>query len=190
MGLISFLGLSACRSHKNVVEVRDDDQNANIDQPTETIPEVSETTDTIAPSGIFPEERDPVVLLYGVPRVNYTVKGRVVNQDGNPVKGIQVLLVNSHLDVDNMPDSPYWDRRLQEISDTTDDNGEFTVNTSDSPWEQVRVMTRDIDGKANGSYQNQLIDVEFQDQKNGNRRVSEWELSTKTAEITVKLQKK
>ena len=109
---------------------------------------------------------------------------------GKPVKGLQVMLVNSEIDTDNLPDSPYWEQQLKRISDTTDAEGNFDVRTSDRPWEKVRVMIRDIDGSKNGNFEKKIVDVDFGDPEPTGGSVSSWKLGVKKAEVTVKVERK
>ena len=137
-----------------------------------------------------PQPREPQVTVYGVPTVDFAVKGRVVDGKGKPVKGLQVMLVNSEIDTDNLPDSPYWEQQLKRISDTTDAEGNFDVRTSDRPWEKVRVMVTDIDGSKNGNFEKKIVDVDFGDPEPTGGSVSSWKLGVKKAEVTVKVERK
>ena len=138
----------------------------------------------------MPDAREPQVTVYGVPTVDFAVKGRVVDGKGKPVKGLRVTLINSDIDPDNMPDTPHWKAQLARVSDTTDAEGNFNVRTSDRPWEKVRMLVTDIDGKENGSFEQQLVDVAFGDPEPGNKPVSSWNLGEKKAEITVEMKEK
>jgi len=120
--------------------------------------------------------------------VDFAVKGRVVDTKGKPIKGLQVMLINSELDPDNLPDTEFWQQRMKSITDTTDADGNFELQTTDRPWEKVRVMVRDIDGKKNGSYDSKLVDVDFgEPEQDGHQPVSAWKLGTKKGEVTVEM---
>ena len=133
------------------------------------------------------EAREPQVTVYGVPTVDFCVKGRVTDASGKPIKGLHVMLIDSRIDTDNLPDNSYWRTELARMSDTTDATGSFEVNGSDRPWEKIRVMVRDIDGAKNGTFERELVDVEFGEPEGGTSR---WNLGTKTAEIVVKMKRK
>ena len=196
VSVMSIFGLSACHCHKEAVTKEEKAKPEKIRPENRVVPMYGvqprefkvETTDSMPK--VVPQSREPEVTVYGVPTVDFAVKGRVVDGTGKPVKGLQVMLVNSEIDTDNLPDSPYWERRLKEIADTTDAEGAFEVRTSDRPWEKVRVMVRDIDGDQNGNYEKQLVDVEFGEPKQGNKPISSWQLGEKQAEVTVKVNRK
>lgn len=131
------------------------------------------------------------MAVYGVPTVDFCVKGRVTDANGKPVKGLQVILVDSRIDPDNLPETPYWVEELSRQSDTTDAQGNFEVKGSDRPWEQMRVLVTDIDGAKNGgSFQTQLVDVQFGEPEDGNKPVSKWNLGVKNAEVAIKMKRK
>lgn len=201
LSAMSLLGLSACHSNKEIAKSGDGKDTDvkppfgdNRVTPMYGVPardlKVEAIDDTIRPKVEAPQPREPQVTVYGVPTVDFAVKGRVVDSNGKPIKGLQVMLVNSEIDVDNLPDNQYWQEEMKRISDTTDANGDFNVRTSDRPWEKVRVMVRDIDGKKGGSFENQILDVEFGEPESGNRPMSSWKLGEKKAEVTVKMKRK
>ena len=72
---------------------------------------------------------------YGTPYVSFTLKARVVDEAGNPIKGIEVD-ANEH----------YWfdDKRY------SDENGYFDVSGNLSPGNQYKVRFIDVDGAENG----------------------------------------
>ncbi len=200
---MSLFGLSACNCHKEAAKAVDNDNNrerSGVDNravPMYGVPASNYRVEALEgdskpqsdPSDpkTQPEPREPQVTVYGVPTVDFAVKGRVVDGKGKPVKGLQVMLVNSEIDTDNLPDSPYWEEQLKRISDTTDAEGNFDVRTTDRPWEQVRVMIRDIDGAKNGTYEKKVVDVEFGEPEGGRDR---FRMGEKKAEVTVKVERK
>lgn len=206
VSLMGMLGMQACHSHKKVTE----GNLINIDEPSprpereryvemygvpareyRVNPVVDEdSTMTNDGKGNNTFHNDEPVLMYGVPTVDFMVKGRVVDEKGKPIKGVQVMLLNSDVDADNLPETEHWKARLREVSDTTDADGNFEVRTSDRPWETVRVMARDIDGKANGLYESTVVEPEFIDAEKADRPMSQWKLGEKKAEVTVKMKKK
>ena len=144
MTLVGALGLSACHSTKDVATPQPADE-----------PQV----DT-------PKPRDPVVVMYGVPTMNFVVKGKVINEDGEPVKGMQVILLNRNVDItpDEMhEDNAYVKEYIRQASDTTDAEGNYRVTTKDTPAKKSQIIVRDIDGAENGKYKSQLLDIDYHD---------------------------
>ena len=167
MTLVGAFGLNACHSTKDVVEPQVPDEPA-----VET-----------------PKKRNPPVVMYGVPTMNFVVKGKVVNEQGKPVPGMQVILLNRNVDItpDNMhEDNAYVQHYLQRSSDTTDADGKYLVKTTDTPAEKELMIVRDIDGNENGTYKDQMFEVQFDDAKETRER-SGWDMGTreKTLDVTV-----
>lgn len=198
VSVMSFFGLSACNCHKQVAAPVDNKDNTehpgdldNLARPMYGVPATDyrqQVEQPVAPKVVEQEPpREPQVTVYGVPTVDYAVKGRVVDPAGKPVKGVQVMLINSEIDPENLPESPYWDEQLKRIADTTDAQGNFEVRNTDRPWEQVRVIVRDIDGAKNGKFENQVLDVEFGEPEGGS---GNWKLGERKAEVTVKMKRK
>lgn len=170
LSLMGLLGLSACSTTK----------------------EVSNTVSAPEPEG-QPTPRPEVALMYGVPTMEFQVRGAVTDEQGNPIKGMQVILVNQNLDVDanNIPeDNKYVMDYIAGCSDTTDAEGRFTVVTRDTPRDSQRIIVRDIDGASNGVYENKMEEVQFEEvkgQRNG------WFVGTATQEqnlVVKKVEKK
>lgn len=202
--LMSTLGLSACNSSKNVTKAADsksDDrpafderqmiamygvpvrdlkvENADIAQPR------------VEPKADNPQEqpREPQVTVYGVPTVDFAVKGKVVDSNGKPLKGVQVMLVPEEIDLENIPETPYWGEMMEGAIDTTDSQGTFEVRTTDRPWQNKHVLVRDIDGSKNGRFVDQKVEVEFGEPERKENSNS-WRLGEKKAEVTVKMKRK
>ena len=202
--MMGLLGLSACRHSKDLAndggkdkDSKDRDREVHVlmyGAPerimNDSVVNVLRRDDSVV---VIPsknnqnEPREPQVTVYGVPTVDFCVKGRVTDASGKPIKGLQVMLIDSRIDTDNLPDNAYWRGELARMSDTTDATGGFEVNGSDRPWEKIRVMVRDIDGAKNGTFERQLVDVEFGEPEGG---TSKWKLGTRTAEIVVKMKRK
>lgn len=193
--LMSVFGLQACHSQKEVV--KEQDAEPRVAPPDDRIRlmygvptrdfRVESIPDSAAPKT---QPREPQVTVYGTPTVDYAVKGRVVDAKGKPIKGVQVMLVDEGIDVNNLPKSSFWEERVKQQSDTTDQEGNFALRISDRPWQQPRVMVRDIDGKQNGAYQDQIVEVTFSDEQQDKKDASAWYLGVKSAEVTVKMKNK
>lgn len=201
LSLMGLLGLSACNSERKLAKEAETEPSAI--EPREEmrcmygVPtteynkqiKVDEPTPGDIKAGTMPRREQPV--MYGVPTVDFQVKGKVVDSKGNPVKGVQVILLNNNVDADetHVPDTPYWDEYLRQSADTTDAEGSFECTSSDRPWESMRLLVRDVDGKRNGEFKNQVLTVEFPKDAEPGSAISNWKLGTKTQEVTVELSK-
>lgn len=134
------LGLSSCHSTKDVAKTEGGDAAEQ------------------------PAPRNEIALMYGVPTMDFVVKGRVIDQQGKPVEGMQVVLLNSSIDI--TPDNMMEDNKnvrsyLNDVADTTNVNGEFQTSVKDVPMEKQRLIVRDIDGSKNGVVKDQMVELEF-----------------------------
>ena len=137
-----------------------------------------------------PDPRERAVLMYGVPTMDFVLKGRVIDAQGNPVSGMQVILVNGTVDIspDNMQeDNVYVKDYIESAGDTTNAEGVFECHMRDVPNEMQHVIVRDVDGQKNGEYESQMLDVNFADAESASPRKG-WYMGTriKDVDITVK----
>jgi putative lipoprotein (rSAM/lipoprotein system) len=90
--------------------------------------------------GILPApEYGPIMAEYGVPHADYVIKGTVTDQDGNPIKGIQVSSLAGN-EYHRQCDTVY-----------TDDDGGYEIRrTIDFLGPEVDVRYEDVDGYENG----------------------------------------
>ena len=72
---------------------------------------------------------------YGTPHCDYRVSGKVVNEDGEPVAGIEVS-------------DPY---EFNGVKDVTGADGKFSIE-SDGISYPDKLIVKDIDGEENGLY--------------------------------------
>ena len=96
MTAMGLFGLTACHTAK---ETAQNPPAKECDTPTEA-----------------PSPRNEMALMYGVPTMDFVIKGRVINEQGKPVKGMQVILVNQTIDIapDHMDeDNPYVQEYIQ-----------------------------------------------------------------------------
>lgn len=93
------------------------------------------------------DEEDVVVAEYGCPVVEFSVKGRVVDADSNPIQNIEI----SH------PETGYYTR--------TSEDGSFKYDACLTGFElsEVTIIAQDTDGEENGGdFQTQEVAVEVQ----------------------------
>lgn len=165
--LLGALGFSACNSSKNAAKGQ---ENVQSDEPV------------VAP-------RPEVMAMYGVPTIDYKVRGKVVSETGKPLQGIQVVLINNTINADAdtiYGNASHIDNYVREASDTTDAKGEFETHVKDMPSESIRLLVRDRDGEINGLYENVLMEIPISqdDVKNEGQG---WFLGTAEKEVSVKL---
>ena len=106
------------------------------------------------------------ICMYGTPSAEWAVKGKVIDESGKPVPGLQVALGNR---MDNEPgviyDQNYWP--LDTLK--TDPDGVYQVVSSGFPLSKLQVDVTDIDGEANGGEFNDVTlvisDFTFEDGK-------------------------
>jgi len=92
------------------------------------------------------------MLMYGTPTADWSVKGKVLDPDGKPVSGIQVILGNQYED----SPSVIYDVHYRPIDTlVTGSDGSYSYQKHGFPIEHLQIDTRDIDGTAGGG--------EFQD---------------------------
>lgn len=168
MTAMGMLGLTACHSSK---------------EATQQTAEPADAAKEVVP-------RNEAALMYGVPTMDFVLKGRVIDTKGEGVKGMQVILLNGSVDItpENMhEDNPYVKEYINQSSDTTDAEGYFSCQMKDFPKDVHSVIVRDVDGAENGEYRDQMVEVNFADgEQTGVRRGWYQGVRTKDVDITVK----
>ena len=132
------LGFSSCHCHKQLAEPEE-----------EKTPEI--------------RDRGEMRLMYGVPTMNYMIRGQVKNIDGKPVKDVRVNMLERGMEVVDgklQGDPERVQQWLDGTSVATDKEGRFVLKESGIPQEKIRLMVRDIDGKENGEFQNRLVEMD------------------------------
>lgn len=169
VSLMGALGLSGCHCHKKVAD-----------------PEID-----VEP--IENRDRGEVLLMYGVPTMNYQIRGQVKDADGRPVKDIRVNMLERNMEVKNgelQGDPESIDRWLQNTEVKTDNKGRFEIKNSGLPQEQVRLMVRDADGKENGDYKNRVVEMDVTPDDVDRTNASGWNQGTYNKDVKIKLEKK
>ena len=87
--------------------------------------------------------KEPMALEYGTPEAAYRVLGKVTDDEGKPIDGIQVEMYGS--------------------KDTTDVNGAYNVSCRVIPYDTMTVEYCDIDSTANGLYADTSVAVSFRE---------------------------
>lgn len=169
VSVMGALGLSGCQCHKKTVK-------------TEAEPETIEVRD-----------RGEVRLMYGVPTMNFQLRGKVTDADGKPISGIKVNMLERGMEVQGTElqgDPERVKEFLENTAVTTDRKGNFELKNSGIPQERVRLLVRDVDGTDNGSHQDRLIEVEVTPDAVDRTEASGWHQGTFNKELGIELEDK
>lgn len=117
---------------------------------------------------------------YGTPSVDFTVKGKVTDSEGTPIKGIVV----SSKSVQSYDDG-------NGLNAVTDENGEFVTNKVKEFGVGGTLVFTDVDGAENGgdfeTYEKELLHSERTQIKEGD---GNWYQGEYEVTVDVKLRKK
>ena len=116
------------------------------------------------------DEEEQVVPEYGCPIVEFSVKGRVVDADSNPIQNIEI----SH------PETGYYTR--------TDEDGSFKYEGGLTGFElsEVTIIAQDTDGEENGGdFQTQEVSIPVQQTDPGDGHWDNGKYSAENVEIVL-----
>lgn len=193
MTVMGLFGLTACHSAKDAAKAPAKSEEVTIKDGTrDQAPKDNPVTDEGKVVARPARPRGEAALMYGVPTMDYVLKGRVIDKEGKPVKGMQVILVNQTVDIspENMDEGNQFVRDyIASSSDTTDAEGTFECHMKDVPIETQHVIVRDIDASKNGIYEDQMMEVNFtkEDQTSEGRG---WYVGTRTKDVDITVNKK
>lgn len=166
--VMGMFGLSSCHCHK----------------------EAAKTEEPKAPAM---QPREEIRLMYGVPTMNFMIRGQVKDADGRPVKDIRVNMLERGMEVQNgelQGDPERMQLWLEQNAAKTDKDGNFVINNSGMPREEVRLMVRDVDGVENGEYKNQVLEVKVKQGDVDRTGAGGWNQGTFKKEVEIKLEGK
>ena len=88
------------------------------------------------------EQEQEQVCMYGVPTAKYELKARVVDSEGNPIKGIEVVVTPEEQENE-------WNRVLET---TTKEDGTFENSRTRNSMITTKLYVKltDVDGEENG----------------------------------------
>lgn len=90
--------------------------------------------------------------MYGTPSADYEIKGKVLDADGDPIKGIKITMKRD----DNNP-IPFDMAQGFSL-----DNGEYKLQTKTFPLEEFILTAEDIDGAENGGeFEEKTVELDF-----------------------------
>jgi putative lipoprotein (rSAM/lipoprotein system) len=148
-----------------------------------------EATATPTPDNM-PQQRRENMLMYGVPTMDYRIEGRVIDTKGTPVPGIEVNMLENGMTVNGTTlegDPERVAKWLKESAVTTDEKGNFTITDRGLPQKEVRLLVRDVDGEANGSYQDQLLKHQVRPEEVNTEKAQGWYNGEVNMKVEVKL---
>ena len=118
--------------------------------------------------------------MYGSPSATYEVKGKVLDNEGNPINGIKIVLQDDAIDP-----NPYEIAESQSL-----ENGDYTIRNTTFPRSKLYLSVEDIDGAANGGeFEEQTIELDFSKvEAKGDKDA--WYEGTKSLEKQIVMQEK
>ena len=90
----------------------------------------------------------PMMLMYGTPTAHYSVKGKVTNENGQPIEGLQVILGRRYYDSSEVQYDTHY-RAIDTLSTGADGVYQFDSGRT-FPVENLQIDVNDIDGPAGG----------------------------------------
>lgn len=181
VSLMGALGLTGCHCHRHLAE-------PVVEEDVPPIPEPVRPPDTLSV-----QEREPMKLMYGVPTMDFVVRGQVKDAKGRPVRAIRVNLLEGGMEVQDgqlVGDTERVREWLDGTSVETDAEGRFEVQNSGYPQKMVKLAVRDVDGKANGEYKDSVIEVKVEDEDVDRTNAYGFYNGTFRKELDVKLENK
>lgn len=121
-----------------------------------------------------------VPVMYGSPSTTYEVKGKVLDNEGNPINGIKIVLQDDAIDP-----NPYEIAESQSL-----ENGDYKIRNTTFPRSNLYLSVEDVDGTANGGeFEEQTIELDFSKvEAKGDK--DEWYNGTKSLEKHIVMQEK
>lgn len=176
--LMGVLGFSSCRSHKAIVNPVEEPE------PTPLSGELPQPK---------PQPRDEIRLMYGVPTMDYMIRGQVKDADGRPVRNIRVNMLERGMTVTAgqlQGDPERVKEWLTKTETTTDQDGRFVVRNSGLPTTEVRFLVRDVDGEENGSFKDSMIEVPVDSESIDKTNAGGWNQGSFEKDVEVRLEAK
>lgn len=161
-------GLSSCHCHKEAVKTEE--------------PE----TPAVKP-------REEIRLMYGVPTMDFQIRGQVKDSDGRPVEDIRVNMLERNMEVKDgqlQGDPERVKAWLENSAVTTDKEGRFEIKNTGIPQEEVRLMVRDVDGGKNGEFKGRVVEVKVEQKDVDLEGAGGWKQGTFNKEVEIKLENK
>lgn len=169
--LMGAMGLTGCHCHKKAAK---SDEAVKPDPEPEVV------------------RRGENMLMYGVPTMQYMIRGQVRDAEGRPVRDIRLNMLERNMEttpdgkLDGDPEAVRnW---LEKTSVSTDEQGRFELKGSGLPQEQVRLMVRDVDGQENGAYKDRVVEMEVTPDRVDRTHAGGWNQGTFNGEVEIELE--
>ena len=169
--MMGAFGLSSCHCHK----------------------EAAKSEEAAQPSQPEMRDRGEARLMYGVPTMNFQIRGQVKDAQGNPVKDVRVNMLERNMEVKDgelQGDSERVKAWLDESAVITDKDGRFEIMNSGIPQEEVTLMVRDVDGAENGEFKDQVVAFEVKASDVDKTNAGGWNQGTVMKRVDVTLEEK
>ena len=122
--------------------------------------------------GVPPSGYDDMLCMYGTPVVQFSVKGKVVDTEGNPISGIEVS------------QSQAYDGR--KVYTSEDGSFDYTAEDIGFEMESVTLTFTDVDGEENGGdFQSHEVTVPMQQTEPGDDAWDNGKYEADGVEITL-----
>ena len=126
----------------------------------------------IACDGVPPSGYDDMLCMYGTPVVGFSVKGKVVDSEGNPIPGIEVSQSDG-----------YDARKVYTLEDGSFD---YTAEDIGFEMETVKLTFTDLDGEENGGdFQTQEVSIPVQQTDQGDGAWDNGKFEAENVEIVL-----
>ena len=98
---------------------------------------------------------DEMLCMYGTPTAEYSVKGKVTDQSGDAVKGVEVTVSVVHTNTSSVEfDNNVWPIGLT----STGSDGSYSLEkTTETASDKIQIDVKDIDGAQNGEYKDATL---------------------------------
>lgn len=115
---------------------------------------------------------------YGTPHADYSIKGSVKDKDGNAIPGIKVSMSFRHSELEDTA-----------AVTTSDEKGKYSLNQTEFPSSEIKIIAEDVDGEKNGLFKNKTekITIKSDDYKNSS---GAWFYGTVEKEVNFQLEEK
>ena len=178
--LMGAMGFSSCHCHKQLAVSEPEPDSL-------PIPEQPQVPDD------RPEDRSEIRLMYGVPTMNFMIRGQVRDAKGRPVRNIHVNMLERNMELEGTAlqgDPEAIKAWLDGTAIETDGDGRFEIQRSGTPQELVRLMVRDVDGKVNGDFKDKVVEMEVTPADLDRSEANGWFQGTFNKEVDIKLERK